>query len=78
MKRIFAVVVLMASMVAGSAQANTCDATVQEAAGFYVAVDSPEQGSVWIYEETNGLAGLQRDDEVCAAADSNPSDTVIF
>lgn len=83
MKRIVAVVVLMGSMVAGSAQADTCGATVVSVAGTaYVVVDEvrlPDgEISFWTYRESNGIAGLQRDDVVCRGDGRIPGDAIIF
>jgi hypothetical protein len=57
--------------------------------GYYLAEDPgwlscefgiPECGSIWIYEESNGMPGLQRGDEIvddtCGGA--IPGDTIVF
>lgn len=48
-------------------------------------LDVRDNGDPWIYEESNGIAGLQKDDDgegACAAFDEDgeqiPGDTVIF
>jgi uncharacterized membrane protein len=43
---------------------STTDAEL-DAAGYYVSLDKGgDLGGIWIYEESNGIGGLQRGDEV--------------
>ena len=81
MKRLIAVssvAVLAALTFVSPATANTCGATVVEVPGTaYVAVDDPTLASVWVYQESNGEAGLQRDDSICPS-DGGGGDTVIL
>lgn len=55
------------------------DAVEVPGAGLYITVldtlSSP--GSIWIYEESNGIAGLQRNDETVPTSCPTP-DTIIF
>ncbi|HVE93441.1 MAG TPA: hypothetical protein VNB24_00870 [Acidimicrobiales bacterium] len=83
MKRLIAVsgVAVMAALsfaVSPAAADHACDSTVVDGAGVaYVVVDNPENahGGVWIYEESNGEAGLQRADDSCTG---DGGDTIIF
>lgn len=84
MKRLIAVsgVAVMAALsfaVSPAAADHACDSTTIDGGGVaYVVVDNPENahGGVWIYEESNGEAGLQRDDASCTTGTGG--DTVIF
>jgi hypothetical protein len=55
---------------------------VQPEAGFYVVNDRCQLDgcgwSVWIYQETNGIPGLQRDDTFKPANGGCQADTVVF
>ena len=79
--RRFIVAVALAAAVAPFTPASAdhaCDSTVVDAAGAaYVVVDNPDNphGGVWVYQESNGQAGLQRDDDSCAGQNG---DTVIL
>lgn len=73
-----------------SAQYYSCQSTqTVEAGGVYIDIRGPADGSVWIYQESNGIAGLQKggtsdlsDDSSCAEFDAAgnqiPPDTLIF
>ncbi len=74
-----ALALVVGVMVGGPASADdACDSEVVEAAGHYVVVDNLENahGGIWIYEESNGVEGLQRNDDSCAGEE--PADTIIF
>lgn len=76
----FAAVVLV-PFVAPAHADHACDSTTVDAGtGHYVIVDNPENehGGVWIYAESNGEAGAQRNDDSCAGDPQSTSDTVVF
>lgn len=76
---IFAAAVAAALVPFSPASADhACDSTeVDPGVGVYVIVDDleNEHGSIWIYQESNGEAGLQRNDDSC---NGENGDTVIF
>ena len=45
--------------------------------GYYLVVDSPTDASIWIYQESNGKPGLQRNDDYLTTGCPTP-DTIIF
>jgi hypothetical protein len=63
---------------------HACASTVVDVAGTaYVVVDDPNEingghGSIWIYQESNGNAGLQRNDDSCRDDEGGSYDTIIF
>lgn len=75
---LLALVALAASTGATGCEPTTSPTTLDTGIGigprYYVAEDPhwltcgefgfPECGSIWIYEETNGIDGLQRDDDI--------------
>jgi hypothetical protein len=87
-----ALVVATAFVATGNAWAQVCDGTVVSVGPFYVDVrnaPSVDERDTRIYEESNGIAALQRggvglisDDSSCAEFDSEgnqvPPDTLIF
>jgi hypothetical protein len=89
MNKFFTTLLTLAALgIAIPAFAQECELTTSspevDAAGFYVDNDAcqPDCGySIWIYQESNGIAGLQRGDEVhddtCGGA-AGESDTIIF
>jgi hypothetical protein len=64
-----AAVLIAIVSIAEKSSAASCDATVVDALGaYYVVVDDqalPERPSIVVYQEYNGVAGLQRQDEDC-------------
>ena len=65
------------------AQSYTTPAAATQAAHtYYVAIDSAPNADVWIYEETNHLPGLQREDagrdDVGACTDGTVADTWLY
>jgi hypothetical protein len=83
-----AIIAAAVPMSSPAAPPPECSGTVTEAGGFYVDVRDPAELSIWIYQESNGIAGLQRggvsdisDDSSCAEFDSagnqTPPDTLI-
>ncbi len=76
------VFVLSTAAPATAAECATSDAI--EASGYYIAIDDPTTGAIsaWIYEESNGQAGLQRDfaggDEIGGDPDCASPDTIII
>lgn len=57
------------------------DAAVALPTGHYIASDAPgTPDSLWIYEESNGLPGLQRDDSVVSGTETCGAgpDTIVF
>lgn len=81
MRRIIMAVAFAAALVPFSPASadHACDnSTVVDGAGtVYVVVDDleNEHGGVWIYEESNGEPGLQRNDDSC---NGENGDTIIF
>jgi hypothetical protein len=82
MKRVFIAVAMVAATLplAVASADHVCDSTVVDVAGlYYVVADVPPtgHGSIWIYEESNGDPGLQRNDGSCETGNERP-DTVVF
>jgi hypothetical protein len=94
--RTFLILTAIATLALGSALADECvpSTTPAVAVGPYYIYDcllddSPQGGqecwfpgpwAVWVYEESNGIAGLQRDDEIRddTCAGQIPGDTIVF
>lgn len=81
------------AMTPGHAAPSRCSGALVEAGGFYVVVESSDSNplDLWIYQESNGIPGLQRggssnisnySDEQCQQFDSDgqplPPDTLVF
>lgn len=63
-----------------------CNTAVVPAEGYYLAIDTVTGFSIWLYQESNGVADLQREDGICWSDDGpwDPEtgellgDTIIF
>lgn len=69
---------------AGSAAAPSCEGTTHAVGPFYIDDRDVMEGGVWLYEESNGAADLQRggtsllgEADPCADDTASP-DTLIF
>ena len=90
---VFAVVVALGGIGGATATSHSCTSLIlQPVADHYLDVRddnlAPNIGNIWIYQETNGIEGLQKGgagDEGCEEYDEStdpptpiPPDTVIF
>lgn len=84
MRPVFALlgVFAVASAMATHDCVPTTSAPEIDVAGFYVDNDlcQPCMWSIWVYQESNGIEGLQRGDEVVddTCGGQIPADTIVF